>query len=268
MKYWEIIPWYIQAIPNIAIQLQSMVFEEVLKKFEANQQMFAVLIDPDKYDENSLLDLSEVAGKGGVNFFLVGGSLMTSDRLDQTIQILKSTSNIPIIIFPGSNLQVNSKADALLFLSLISGRNPEFLIGQHVVAAPYVKKSGLETIPTGYMLIEGERQTTANYMSNTFPIPRNKAEIAVCTAMAGEMLGLKVIYMDGGSGALGTIPGEMIKKVKSNISIPLIVGGGITTAKQAHYIWESGADLIVVGNAIEGNLELIGQISSALKTAV
>jgi len=245
-----------------------MIYDEILKYVEIKQKMFTVLIDPDKYDDNKLLDLSEIAKQSRVHFFFVGGSLMTSDRLNKTIEILKSTTNIPIVIFPGSNLQVNSAADGILFLSLISGRNPEFLIGQHVVAAPYIKKANLEVLPTGYMLIEGEQQTTANYMSNTLPIPKNKAEIAVCTAMAGEMLGFKLIYLDGGSGADGNIPVEMIHEVKENISLPLIVGGGITSAQQAHQIWENGADMIVVGNAIENDLNLVGQISSELKSVV
>ena len=245
-----------------------MVFDEILKYTERKQKMFTVLIDPDKYDDNKLLDLSKLANQSHVHCFFVGGSLMTSNRHKKTIEILKSTTDIPVVIFPGSNLQVDSGADAILFLSLISGRNPEFLIGQHVVAAPYIKKTGLEVLPTGYMLIEGERQTTANYMSNTLPIPKDKAEIAVCTAMAGEMLGLKMIYLDGGSGAERNIPIEMVHQVKENIGVPLIVGGGITSAEQAHQIWENGADMIVVGNAIESNLDLIHQISSELKSVI
>jgi len=203
-----------------------------------------------------------------VHYFFVGGSLMTSDKFEQTIKLLKSTSKIPVIIFPGSNVQISKEADAILLLSLISGRNPEYLIGQHVIAAPYLKKSGLEILPTGYMLIDGANTTTANYMSNSNPIPRDKDDIAMCTALAGEMLGLKLIYMDGGSGAGKTISESMVRAVKSQIDIPLVIGGGITNAAMAVDIWNAGADLIVVGNAIEKDFSLITAISDQLKTAI
>lgn len=245
-----------------------MIVERIYSAFRERRKLFSVLVDPDKYSDNELIDLAQISAKENVHFFLVGGSLMTSDRFEKTIEMLKAISKIPVIIFPGSNFQICKSADALLLLSLISGRNPEYLIGQHVVAAPYLKKSGLEIIPTGYMLIESSHQTTANYMSNSLPIPSDKADIASCTAMAGEMLGMKIIYMDGGSGAGRSISAEMIHSVNKSINIPLIVGGGITNPEQAFQIWSAGADMIVVGNAIEKDISLISAISDKLKTIV
>ncbi len=216
-----------------------------------NKKQFAVLVDPDKYNSKQLVDLATMAGKTMVSYFFVGGSLLAEDKLDETISVIKDHSNIPVIIFPGDINQINDKADGILLLSLISGRNPDLLIGKHVIAAPYLKKSGLEILPTGYMLIESGRSTTAMYMSNSIPIPADKSDIAVSTAMAGEMLGLRLIYMDGGSGAKEAVPISMIEKVKQNISVPLIVGGGIRTPEEASERLKAGADIIVVGNAIE-----------------
>jgi phosphoglycerol geranylgeranyltransferase len=184
--------------------------------------------------------------------------------LDETLQSIKEFTSIPVILFPGSIMQINEKADALLLLSLISGRNADLLIGKHVVAAPYLKKSGLELLPTGYMLIESGPLTTAQYISNTLPIPRTKDDIAVCTAIAGEMLGLRLIYMDAGSGAEMPISASMIKKVKENISIPLIIGGGIRDAGQAIAACKAGADMIVVGNAIEKDPSCLKEIADAV----
>jgi putative glycerol-1-phosphate prenyltransferase len=158
-------------------------------------------------------------------------------------------------------MQINPGADAILLLSLISGRNPDLLIGKHVIAAPYLKRSGLEILPTGYMLIESGNSTTALYMSNSLPIPWNKDEIAVSTAIAGEMLGLKLIYMDGGSGADKPVSASMVRKVKQNISIPLVIGGGIRTPEAAAERFRAGADIIVVGNAIETDNSLLLKIA-------
>jgi putative glycerol-1-phosphate prenyltransferase len=235
---------------------------------QEQRKLFAVLIDPDKFTEDQLIDLVKESTNNQVHLFLVGGSLITSDRFEKCIEILKSISSIPVVIFPGSNAQISGRADSILLLSLISGRNPEYLIGQHVIAAPYLKKSGLEIIPTGYMLIEGKNITTANYMSHSFPIPYDKSDIAACTAMAGEMLGLKLIYMDGGSGAGRTISPDMVRAVKEVVDIPLIVGGGITNADLASNLWSAGADLIVVGNAIEKDPSLIASISKKLTKAI
>jgi len=226
-----------------------------------NKKQFAVLVDPDKYNGKQLIDLAGLARKSMVSYLLVGGSLLSEDNLDTTIRIIKDHCDIPVIIFPGDIMQINNNADAILLLSLISGRNPELLIGKHVIAAPYLKRSDLEILPTGYMLIDSGKQTTASYISGTLPIPNNKDDIAVSTAIAGEMLGLKLIYMDGGSGALNPIPISMIEKVKENISVPLIVGGGIRDPHTAAERFKAGADIIVVGNAIESENSLLEKIA-------
>lgn len=225
---------------------------------------FAVLIDPDKLNETALMQTIQIAIKAKVDYLFVGGSLVVTDSLDQLVATIKQQCSIPVILFPGSPDQITPKADALLYLSLISGRNPELLIGQHVISAPFVKQSGLEIIPVGYMLIDGGSPTTVSYISNTNPIPSNKKDIALCTAMAGEMLGLKLIYMDAGSGAQRPIPADMIAQVAKHIQIPLIVGGGITSAAKAAENCIAGADIIVVGNAVEKDPALIEEIAAAI----
>lgn len=241
------------------------VFNKIYNGKKEGKKQFAVLIDPDKCTNSSLDALVKSANDSGVDFFFVGGSLITNNNLDNCISVLKGNSDIPVVLFPGNTLQINEKADAILLLSVISGRNPEMLIGQHVIAAPRLKVSGLEIIPTGYMLIESGKATSASYMSNTTPIPNDKNDIAACTAMAGEMLGLKTIFMDGGSGAHMPITPEMIKAVSSNIAAPLIIGGGIKTPEKAAENCKAGADIIVVGNAIEKQGGLVEEIAGAVK---
>lgn len=222
------------------------------------KKALSVLIDPDKMqDSKRLSNLLDLINHSGADFILVGGSLLVEDNFHQCLRSVKEKSKVPVILFPGSPSQVSSEADAILFLSLISGRNPDLLIGQHVVAAPLLKKLDLELIPTGYMLIDCGRPTTASYISHTLPIPHNKPEIAAATAMAGEMLGLKCIYMDGGSGADKPISEQMIREVKNSIELPIIIGGGIRTESQAKVIYEAGADMIVVGTAFEEEPELL-----------
>jgi phosphoglycerol geranylgeranyltransferase len=225
------------------------------------KKYFAVLIDPDKADETLLANILKKATENKVDLFLVGGSLILSDNFSKVIAFLKLESTIPVLIFPGNNLQIDANADGILLLSLISGRNPEFLIGQHVIAAPRLKASKLEIFPTGYILIEGGSTTSVQYMSGTIPIPANKPEIALATALAGEQLGLKSIYLDAGSGASTAVNHEIIKQIKATIGIPLFVGGGVDNATKAEQIWKAGADVLVVGNAIEQNTNLISQIS-------
>lgn len=224
----------------------------------------AVLIDPDKVNAEKLAQLVETGIKCRVDYFFVGGSLLMEDNFEQTISYIKKHSDIPCIIFPGNNYQLSKNADALLLLSLISGRNPEFLIGQHVIAAPLIKESGIEVIPTGYMLIDGGRISTTSYITQTVPIPNDKPDIAVATALAGEQLGLKAIYMEAGSGALYPVNPTLIKAVRKNISIPLIVGGGIRSAEQAEAACNAGADVIVVGNILEKQPELLMELSVAV----
>jgi phosphoglycerol geranylgeranyltransferase len=228
---------------------------------------FAVLVDPDKYSDQDAARAATLAAQSGVDFIFVGGSLLSRDNLGQCLKVIKESCSIPVILFPGSVMQVDGQADAILLLSLISGRNPDLLIGKHVIAAPYLKSSGLEILSTGYMLIDGGNNTTAMYISNTQPIPREKSDIAICTAMAGEMLGMKLIYLDAGSGATMPVSVEMIVKVRNSITVPLIVGGGIRTAEQAVERCRAGADIIVVGNAIESDPGLIRKISDGIHSA-
>jgi putative glycerol-1-phosphate prenyltransferase len=190
--------------------------------------------------------------------------LVISNQLDEVVQQIKRNCDIPVILFPGSPSQVSRFADALLYLSVISGRNPELLIGQHVISAPFVKQSGLEIISTGYMVIDGGAPTTVSYISNTAPIPADKNEIAMCTAMAGEMLGMKLIYMDAGSGARRPITESMIEKVSQVIETPLVIGGGITNPEKAYLNCKAGADVIVIGNAIEKDASLIKEMAAAI----
>ena len=240
------------------------VYQSLLERKKNGQKSFTVLIDPDKVDSSSLSSLVQLANDSKVDYFFVGGSLVVSDHLDDCIAQIKKESSIPVILFPGSPSQLSKHADALLYLSLISGRNPELLIGQHVISAPFVNKSGLEIMPTGYMVIDGGAPTTVSYISGAAPIPADKAEIALCTAMAGEMLGKKLIYMDAGSGAKKPIPEEMISLVAKNIEVPLVIGGGIRDAEKAYLNCKAGADVIVVGNILERNPSLLGEIAAAV----
>jgi putative glycerol-1-phosphate prenyltransferase len=190
--------------------------------------------------------------------------LLTNDSLDLCLSTIKKNSTIPVILFPGNAMQVNDKADGILFLSLISGRNADMLIGKQVITAPILKQSSSEVLPTGYMLIDSGKPTTVSYMSNTTPIPADKDTVAACTAMAGEMLGLKLIFMDGGSGAKNPISQQMIKSVKESIDVPLIIGGGISSGEKAITNCKAGADIIVVGDAIEKDENLISKIAHAV----
>jgi phosphoglycerol geranylgeranyltransferase len=240
------------------------IYQSLTDRKRQSKKSFAVLIDPDKVNDSSVEELIQLSLDAKVDYFLVGGSLVISSYLNECVQLIKRSCNIPVILFPGSPSQVSKYADALLYLSLISGRNPELLIGQHVISAPQVKKSGLEIMSTGYMVIDGGAPTTVSYISNASPLPSDKNEIAMCTAMAGEMLGMKLIYMDAGSGAKRAISETMIQKVSSCIDVPLIVGGGITTAEKAYLNCKAGADVIVVGNAIEKDASLIKEIAAAI----
>jgi phosphoglycerol geranylgeranyltransferase len=244
--------------------MKQAIYHQFTERKQLGKKSFAVLIDPDKVDTAAIEQLVSLGIDAKVDYFFVGGSLVISSHLDECIQQIKASCNIPVILFPGSPSQVSKYADALLYLSLISGRNPELLIGQHVISAPFVKKSGLEIMPTGYMVIDGGAPTTVSYISNATPIPADKNEIAMCTAMAGEMLGMKLIYMDAGSGAKRPINELMIEKVAKHIEVPLIVGGGITEPEKAYLNCKAGADVIVVGNAIEKDLSLIKEISHAV----
>jgi putative glycerol-1-phosphate prenyltransferase len=229
---------------------------------DKKKKMIAILIDPDKNTQDSLMHIIDNCNKSIVDFIFVGGSLVVGN-ISETISNIKARTKIPVIIFPGNVIQISDKADGILFLSLISGRNPEYLIGQHVIASLSLKKSGIEVIPTGYILIENGKTTSVEYISNTLPIPADKPEIVVATALAGEMLGMKMIYLEAGSGAAKSVALQIISDVRKNTQIPILVGGGIRNGQDAAKIFSSGADLIVIGSAVEENPDIIAELCSA-----
>jgi len=220
------------------------------------RKMVAQLIDPDKFSDGSLAVTARNAAEAKVDIFLAGGSL-TSTPVGYLIEKIRQVSSIPVILFPGNLIQLTASADAIFLLSLISGRNPELLIGNHVLAAPYLKQVRNTVIPVGYILVNCGGHTSVEYMSQTAPVPYDKTDIAVATALAGEMLGMKAVYLEGGSGALKPVSKEMIKAVKSEIRIPLITGGGLNTPEKIEDAFSSGADMTVIGNGCERDPMLI-----------
>jgi phosphoglycerol geranylgeranyltransferase len=240
------------------------IYSHISESKQKGKKLFAVLVDPDKVTTKQAEEIALQASQARVDFLFVGSSILTNGNLDSCIHTLKQNCGIPVVLFPGNALQVSKEADAILLLSLISGRNAEMLIGKQVVAAPMLKSSGLEIISTGYMLIDPGHPTSVSYMSNTQPIPHDKNDIAYCTALAGEMLGMKLIFMDAGSGARTPINGSMIATVSTRTTVPLIIGGGIKTPEKALVNCNSGADIIVVGNSIEKDSELIGEMADAI----
>lgn len=245
--------------------------DQLYKKFKedkiAGKKSFACLLDPDKLSLSNVDDAIKLSIDAKVDYFFVGGSLIINLMLDELIANIKKQCDIPIILFPGGTNQISYRADALLFLSLISGRNADLLIGKHVETAPYLKISPLEIMSTGYMLIDGGVPTTVSYMSNTYPIPRTKDDIAMSTAIAGEYLGLKLMYMDAGSGAKTPISDSMINAVSSAVECPLIVGGGLKTPEMCGIKAKAGADVIVVGDAIEKDPQLVIDMAAAVHEA-
>ena len=241
-------------------------YKYLLNTIEIKGAAYLVLLDPDKLSEAKLIPFVRHCEKSGVDGFLIGGSLMISGDLDSFVEKVKIETSLPAIIFPGSINQISPVADAILFLSVISGRNAEHLIGKHVTASPLIKRAKVEPISTGYILVESGVTTTAVYMSGSFPIPRNKPEIAAATALAGEYLGMKFIYLEAGSGALESVPDEMVKAVSEECSIPIIVGGGIRNPQTARRKVDNGASIIVTGNFFENenNWDLIKNFASAI----
>jgi phosphoglycerol geranylgeranyltransferase len=227
------------------------IYKQLLESIQIKGAAFLVLLDPDNLPEEKVSRFARHCEKSGVDGFLIGGSLLVNDNLESFLVKLKAVTSLPIIIFPGDINQISSKADAILYLSVVSGRNPEHLIGKHVLAAPIIRKCGIEPIATGYLLIESGRTTTAQYMSGSLPIPRNKPGIAAATALAAEYLGMKLIYLEAGSGADNSIPNEMVKAVSTFCSVPVVVGGGIKTPGTAREKVENGAKIIVTGNFFE-----------------
>jgi len=233
---------------------------KTISKFNNKVKKTAILIDPDKTSISIAKQISLKAEKCGYSFIFIGGSLI-SEPIDNYILSLKKVTKLPIVLFPGSPLQISKYADSMLLLSLISGRNPEYIIGNHVISAPLIKKYKLETIPTGYILINSGKKSAVEYISNTTAIPENKPDLIVATAIAGEMLGLKTIYLENGSGANKPVEINIIKSVYKNISIPIIVGGGISNIEQVRKSFSAGASIVVIGTAIENDIKNIEKLS-------
>ncbi|MGB3548056.1 MAG: geranylgeranylglyceryl/heptaprenylglyceryl phosphate synthase [Saprospiraceae bacterium] len=231
----------------------------------SGRKQLAVLLDPDKITPARIQHLAESAGRGLIDYFFWGGSLVSDERASEYFGLLRQASPLPIVLFPGSARQLDSRADALLLLSLISGRNPDLLIGRHVHSALRIKRLGVEVIPTGYLLVDGGRLTSAVYISGTQPLPADKPDLARVTALAGTQLGLRLIYLDAGSGALQPVSPDMIRAVRAEIDTPLIVGGGIRDARAAETALRAGADLIVVGNGLEENDGWLSDLCGAVR---
>ncbi|MCS6991944.1 MAG: geranylgeranylglyceryl/heptaprenylglyceryl phosphate synthase [Chitinophagales bacterium] len=243
---------------------QISIYSQLLLAREQGQKKFAVLIDPDKTDAEHLLQVVNMSQQCEADYLFVGGSMLLNQTLSECVSIIKSVTTIPVILFPGSVLQICEGADALLLLSVISSRNAELLIGQHVIAAPMLQASGLEIISTGYMLIDGGSASTVTYVSQSQPIPAHSIESAVCTAIAGELLGLRTLYLEAGSGARTPVRAEMVRAVRERTHVPIFVGGGVRTAEQAAALCRAGADVVVVGSAAEDNLQSLSVLAAAV----
>jgi phosphoglycerol geranylgeranyltransferase len=242
------------------------IFNQLTTAKVNGRKSIAVLIDPDYSEWSHLERVVQLCIEANIDYFLIGGSLLAHpERMVAVIDYVKKNSTIPTIIFPGSYSHIHDNADSILLLSLVSGRNADFLIGNHVIAAPMLKKSNLEILPTAYLLIDGGTATTVSYISNTTPLPQNKPSIAACTAMAAEMLGMKLTYLDAGSGALQSVNKDIIKAVAQSTNTPIIVGGGIDSAILAKEKFDAGADVVVIGNAIERNPRLVIELKSLMK---
>lgn len=236
-----------------------MIYKDILKAKCENTKLLAVLLDPDKIVWEKLELLIIKINQSPATHVFIGGSLVESNRIDELILGIKQNCDLPIVLFPGNPSQISNEADAILFLSLLSGRNSEYLIGHQVAAAPILKQSPLEIISTGYILIESGSETAVAKVSNTKPMERDNLDLVLATAQAGEMLGNKLIYLEGGSGAQQTVPLEMIEIVAQNIEIPLIVGGGIIDLPGIKKAYEAGADIVVIGTAFEKNINFFNE---------
>ncbi len=241
----------------------ATVYSQFTQKKDTPQ--IALLIDPDVCTQESIRSRMVIANAHKVDYIFLGGSLVMQSHLDDCLKWIKTETTIPVVLFPGNDSHIHPKADAVLLLSLISGRNADLLIGKHVQSAPIIRQFGLEAISTGYMLIESGPLTSVQYISNTLPIPRRKNDIAVSTAMAGEMLGLKSIYLDGGSGAAESVPAEMVREIKKAVDLPLLVGGGIRSLQTAQELADAGADILVFGSLVETDPSAFETIIQSLK---
>jgi len=240
----------------------SNIYQKIISAHKKRQRQLAVLIDPDKFNPK----LITLANQCNVHYFFVGGSELTNGNIEKTISVIKKLSKIPVIIFPGDEKQLSAKADAVLFLSLLSGRNPDYLIGKQVLAAPFIKQKKLECISTAYILVDGNKKSATQKVTNTKPLTDTKTIIN--TSIAAELLGFKTVYLEAGSGAKKNINTSLIKKVKQNINIPLLVGGGIDNASKAQQVINAGADILVIGNALEKNSMLLKELSLLFKKTV
>lgn len=240
------------------------IYQQLLNELATGKKLFAMLLDPQEVQQATLIKILPIAEEAHVDIFLIGGSLVGDVDFSHSIDLIKSKTQIPVLLFPGHHKQIYRNADAILLLSLISGRNPEYLIGQHVQSSQKIKQMQLEPIPTGYMLMDSGSTSSVQYISGTLPIPVHKPDIAVATAFAGQQLGMKMIYLEAGSGAKFSVPEKIVQKVKEEIEIPLMVGGGIRTVEKAASLVQSGADIVVVGNALESTPELMYDMSLAI----
>ncbi|OYT15677.1 MAG: geranylgeranylglyceryl/heptaprenylglyceryl phosphate synthase [Bacteroidetes bacterium 4572_77] len=236
------------------------IYSQIEYQSKQKKKQIAILIDPDKPGDESFESLAIKMANYNIDYILIGGSLLNTNELDSCLKAFRDHTDFPTIIFPGSVMQVNDKAHAILFLSLVSGRNADLLIGRHVESVPYILSAGIEPISTAYILIDGGNVTTAQYISNTMPIPADKPEIVGLTAKAAEMIGMKLIYLDGGSGAKNSVPCKAIKEVKGLTEAPIIVGGGIRDLKTAREKFDAGADIIVVGTALENDFGFLKEL--------
>jgi putative glycerol-1-phosphate prenyltransferase len=236
-------------------EFMKKIYQDIVQAKTENRKLLAILLDPDQVDFDQLHLLKDKIKQSPATHILVGGSIVESDKVDFLIRFLKDTLVHPVVLFPGNPSQISKYADGILFLSLLSGRNPDYLIEHQVNAVPLLKNTTLEIIPTGYLLIDGGKQTAVERVSKTKPLDRDNTEYICHTAKAGEFLGKKLIYLEAGSGAKLSVPWEVVKAVSNTISIPLIVGGGIRTQKGIQEAYDSGADMVVIGTAFEQNID-------------
>jgi len=236
--------------------MTKSLLKQIQKAAEKGEKQLAILLDPDKSTIEEIPSISKRIEKLNANYIFVGGSIVKNGATEIFVKILKENTNIPVILFPGDYSQVTNYADGLLFLSLLSGRNPEYLIEQQIKAVLFLKNSTLEIIPTGYILIDGGTHSSVLKVSKTTPIAQDNIELAVSTAVAGMYKGKQLIYLEAGSGAKNVVNPKIISEVKKNITIPLIVGGGIQSKEQLNNAYKNGADLVVIGTAFENNIDL------------